>query len=806
MGYSRSGRGQRSLAAFLTASTLSAITTLFLTAAAALPTTAAARPSHDQPVYKDPNAPLEQRVEDLLSRMTLEEKIAQITTIWNRKQEILTAAGDFDAAKARKVFPAGIGQVARPSDLRGSGSPYEQPYRNARETVALVNAMQHFAMKDTRLGIPILFHEEGLHGYVARDATSFPQAIALASSWDPDLLTRVFTIDAREMRARGAQLALAPVVDVARDPRWGRFEETYGEDPFLVSTLGVAAVLGFQGTSLPLAHDRVFATLKHMTGHGQPESGTNVGPADVTERTLREVFFPPFGAAITVGHALNVMPSYNEIDGLPSHANYWLLHDILRGEMGFKGAVDSDYEAIEQLQTLHHVEPDLVHAAARALHAGVDFDNPDGAAYAKLPEALAAGLVKQDEIDTAVRRMLRLKFLAGLFENPYADAAYAEKITDNAEARALAVEAARKTTVLLKNDGTLPLHIDGLKTLAVIGPNAAVVQLGGYSNVPAHSVSLLDGIKAKVGNRVHVVTAEGVRLTNKGDWYSDDVVPADRDENLARIKDAVAVAQGADAIVLAIGGSGATSREGWANNHLGDRSDLGLTAQQDDLARAMFALGKPVVVVLINGSPLSIPEVAEKTNALVEAWYPGQEGGTALADILFGDANPGGKLPVTIARSVGQLPMFYNQKPSAHRGYLFASKDPLFPFGFGLSYSTFEIGAPQVAEHITVGIGHPAVKVSVQVRNTGKVAGDEVVQLYVHQLVASVTRPVKQLAGFRRVSLAPGESQAVDFMLDSGAFSLWNEQMKHVVEPGAFEIMSGPNSVDLKTVTVDVSN
>ena len=799
MGYSRSGRGQRTLAAFLTASTLSAITTLFAT-------TAAARPAHDQPVYKDPNAPLEQRVEDLLSRMTLEEKIAQITTIWNRKQEILTPAGDFDAVKARKIFPAGIGQVARPSDLRGSGSPYEQPYRNARETVALVNAMQHFAMKDTRLGIPILFHEEGLHGYVARDATSFPQAIALASSWDPDLLTRVFTIDAREMRARGAQLALAPVVDVARDPRWGRFEETYGEDPFLVSTLGVAAVVGFQGTSLPLAHDRVFATLKHMTGHGQPESGTNIGPADVTERTLREVFFPPFDAAITVGHALNVMPSYNEIDGLPSHANYWLLHDILRGEMGFKGAVDSDYEAIEQLQTLHHVEADLVHAAARALHAGVDFDNPDGAAYAKLPEALAAGLVKQDEIDTAVRRMLRLKFLAGLFENPYADAAYAEKITNNAEARALAVEAARKTTVLLKNDGTLPLHIDGLKTLAVIGPNAAVVQLGGYSNVPAHSVSLLDGIKAKVGNRVHVVTAEGVRLTNKGDWYSDDVVPADRDENLARIKDAVAVAQGADAIVLAIGGSGATSREGWANNHLGDRSDLGLTAQQDDLARAMFALGKPVVVVLINGPPLSIPEVAERTNALVEAWYPGQEGGTALADILFGDANPGGKLPVTIARSVGQLPMFYNQKPSAHRGYLFASKDPLFPFGFGLSYTTFEIGVPQVAEHITVGIGHPAVKVSVQVRNTGKVAGDEVVQLYVHQLVASVTRPVKQLAGFHRVSLAPGESQTVDFMLDSGAFSLWNERMKHVVEPGAFEIMSGPNSVDLKKVTVDVSH
>jgi beta-glucosidase len=276
------------------------------------------------------------------------------------------------------------------------------------------------------------------------------------------------------------------------------------------------------------------------------------------------------------------------------------------------------------------------------------------------------------------------------------------------------------------------------------------------------------------------------------------------DENRARIKEAVNVAQGADAIVLAIGGSGATSREGWANNHLGDRSDLGLTAQQDELARAMFAIGKPVVVVLINGSPISAPEVFEKTNALLEAWYPGQEGGTALADILFGAANPGGKLPVTIARSVGQLPMFYNHKPTAHRGYLFASKDPLFPFGYGLSYTTFDIGAPRVADHVSLKGG--PVKVSVVVRNTGKVAGDEVVQLYLHQVVASVTRPVKELKGFQRVSLAPGESKTVDFTLDWDAFSLWNEQMKHVVEPGAFEIMTGPDSANLKTVTVDVTD
>jgi beta-glucosidase len=757
------------------------------------------------PVYLDASAPVEQRVEDLLARMTLEEKIAQITATWNRKQEIFTPTNDFDAAKARQVFPAGIGHFTRPSDLRGGGgNPFEQPFRDARETVALVNAIQHYAVKDARLGIPVLFHEEGLHGYAARDATSFPQAIALASSWDPELLTRVFTIAGREIRARGVQMVLAPVVDVARDPRWGRIEETYGEDPYLVGQLGIAAVRGFQGDSLPLAAGKVFATLKHMTGHGQPEGGTNVGPASISERTLREVFFPPFAAAVRSTHVLNVMASYNEIDGVPSHANHWLLHDILRGEMGFTGAVVSDYEGIEQLQRLHHVEPDLLHAAARALHAGVDFDLPDGEAYAKLPDALAAGLVTQAEIDTAVRRMLRMKFLAGLFESPYADARYAQAITNNAEARTLAEQAARETTVLLKNDGTLPLRASSLKTLAVIGPNAATVDLGGYSNVPAHTVSILDGIKTKVGNRVHVVSAEGVRITEKGNWYSDEVVLAKREDNLARIKEAVSVAQGADEIVLVIGGSSATSREGWdTNTHLGDRANLGLLAQQDELARALFDLRKPVVVLLINGAPLSIPAIAEAANALVEGWYPGQEGGTALADILFGAANPGGKLPVTFARSTGQLPLFYNQKPSAHRGYLFDSKEPLFPFGFGLSYTTFEISAPHLSA--TQIKGDQPVTVSVDVRNTGKVAGDEVVQLYLHDVVSSVTRPVKELKGFRRVTLAPGQGTTVQFTLDSEAFALWDEHMKHVVEPGAFEIMVGPNSADLKSATLNVT-
>ncbi len=764
---------------------------------------AAAAPDPTHPLYKDSSAPLEQRVDDLLGRMTLAEKIVQITCIWDRKKELLDASGNFDLAKARTSFADGIGQVARPSDINGSGGdPLQTPFRDARQTVTLINAIQHFQVENTRLGIPALFHEEGLHGYAARDATSFPQAIALASSWDPQLLTRVFTVAGREIRARGVQMVLAPVVDVGRDPRWGRIEETYGEDPYLVGQLGIAAVRGFQGDTLPLAPGKVFATLKHMTGHGQPESGTNVGPATLPERTLRELFFPPFAAALHSANARNVMASYNEIDGIPSHANYWLLHDVLRGEMGYKGAVVSDYYGIEQLEQLHHVVPDLMHAAARALHAGVDFDLPDGEAYLKLPQALAAGLVTQAQIDEAVRRMLRMKFQAGLFENPYADADAAVRITGNDEARALAVQAAARTTVLLKNDGMLPLRAQAIKTLAVIGPNAAAVEVGGYSNVPAHQVSLLDGLRAKVGSRMQIVTAEGVQITASGDWYTDEVKLADPAENQRRIAQAVALARTADAIVLAIGQKPAISREGWADTHLGDRDSLGLVGQQEDLAQALFALGKPVTVVLINGSPLGIPEIAAKANAMLEAWYPGQEGGTALADILLGDSNPGGKLPVTIPRSVGQLPLFYNQKVSAHRGYVFSSKDPLYPFGFGLSYTTFTIGAPQLSAP-QVKAGQP-VTVSVEVRNTGTRAGDEVVQLYVHETVASVTQPVKQLKAFRRVTLAPGQSTTVRFTLDRTAFDLWDEHMKRVIEPGTFEIMVGDSSAAVKTAKLDI--
>ena len=756
-----------------------------------------------QPLYKQASAPVADRVEDLLGRMTLEEKVAQLEVVWTGKTKVFDANDRFDPAKMAQVYPNGIGGVARPSDAHGPISPRKLPGRDVAGTIRLVNAMQHWAIEKTRLGIPILFHEEGLHGYAALGATSFPVPIALASSWDSDLVRRTNVVTAREIRARGVTQALSPVVDIARDPRWGRIEETFGEDPYLAGEMGVAAVEGLQGPGRArvLKPGHVFATLKHLTGHGQPESGTNVGPAPVSERELRENFFPPFEEVIRRTGVAAVMPSYNEIDGVPSHANRWLLHDVLRGEWGFEGAITSDYSAIDQLKDIHHVAGDLEEAARRALAAGVDMDLPDGLSYSTLVDQVRAGKVSQAAVDDAVRHVLDMKFRSGLFEHPYADVAAAQAITNNPDARALALEAARKSIVLLKNDGLLPLKPQG--TIAVIGPNAAKAHLGGYYGQPPHTVSLLDGIKAEVGDTAHIVYAEGVRITENDDWWQDEVTLADPAENRQRIAEAVEVARGADTIVLNIGGNEQTSREGWAASHLGDRDSLELVGQQKALFEALKALGKPLVVVLTNGRPLAVTHIANEANALIEGWYGGEQGGTAMADILFGKVNPGGKLPVTFPRSVGQLPVFYNYKPSAHRGYVFDNPAPLFPFGYGLSYTRFEIGAPRLSQkHIGVG---GTVSVAVDVANVGTVPGDEVVQLYIRDNVSSVTQPVKELKGFERVTLAPGERKTVSFTLGPRDFALWNLDMDHVVEPGTFEIMVGPDSQHLETVALEVS-
>ena len=761
-------------------------------------------------VYKDARAPVETRVDDLIKRMSLDEKIVEITAVWDAKTKIMDAKGEFDPGKMPAVFPNGIGQFARPSDAKGPASPRMVRGRDVRGTIRLVNALQKYQVEKTRLGIPVIFHEEGLHGYAALGATSFPQAIALASSWDPSLIRELNTVTAREMRARGVSIALSPVVDVARDPRWGRIEETFGEDPFLVGEMGVAAVEGLQGTGRvrTLGPGKVFATLKHLTGHGQPESGTNTGPAPISERTLRENFFPPFEQVIRRTGIEAVMPSYNEIDGLPSHANTWLLGNVLRGEWGYDGALLSDYYAISDLQDIHHIAASKEDAARRALAAGVDSDLPSGGSYSTLTAAVRAGRVPEATIDTAVRRMLTLKFRAGLFENPYADVKAAVAITNNADARALALKAAQRSITLLKNDGMLPLALPAngapKPTIAVIGPSAAVARLGGYYGQPPVTVSILDGIKAKVGTRANIVFAQGVKITENDDWWEDDVKLAEPAANRRLIAEAVATARGADLIILTLGDTEQTSREGWAKSHLGDRSSLDLVGEQQELFDTLKVLGKPITVVLINGRPASTIKISEQANAIIEGWYLGEQGGNAVADVLFGDVNPGGKLPVTIPRNVGQLPVFYNAKPSARRGYLFDTTEPLYPFGFGLSYSTFEVGAPTLSATKITPTGN--VTVSVPVRNTSARAGDETVQVYVRDVVSSVTRPIKELKAFRRITLAPGEARNVSFTLTPEAFWMWNDKMQRVVEPGDFEIMAGPDSVRVKSVTLTVSN
>ncbi|MDB5457881.1 MAG: beta-glucosidase [Caulobacter sp.] len=796
-----------------------AITRRFLgvsLAALAMAVSTRVRAADGRPLYKDPSQTVDVRVRDLLGRMTLEEKVAQMVGIWEHKDRIQTEDGTFSPAKATAAFPSGLGQISRPSDYRGvkapapvggvgaAGAVADAVNRNPRQTAQYINAAQKWAMESTRLGIPMLMHDEALHGYVARDATSFPQAIALASTWDPELVEKVFSVAAREMRARGSNIALAPVVDVARDPRWGRIEETYGEDPHLVGEMGLAAIRGFQGKTLPLAKDKVFVTLKHLTGHGQPENGTNVGPAEISERTLRENFFPPFQRAVTELPVRSVMPSYNEIDGVPSHANHWLLTDVLRGEWGFQGAAMSDYFAIREMVTRHKMFDTIADAAVAAINAGVDVELPDGEAYNALPDLVRAGRVPQALIDQAVARILKMKFEGGLFENPYGDEKNADKLTATPDAIALARVAAQRAMVLLKNDdGLLPLDAGKIKRLALLGTHARDTPIGGYSDVPRHVVSVLEGLRAEAKGKFTVDYAEAVRITESRSWSGDVVKLVDPAINAQLIAAAVETAKQADVIVMVLGDNEQTSREAWADNHLGDRASLDLIGQQNDLAKAIFDLGKPTVVLLLNGRPLSVNLLKERAGALIEGWYLGQETGNAVADVLFGRANPGGKLPVSIARGVGQLPIFYNHKPTARRGYLFDETSPLFPFGFGLSYTSFDISAPRVAK-ATIGMGE-SVTVEVDVANTGGRSGDEVVQLYLHDEAASVTRPVLELKAFKRVTLAAGARTTVTFELKPADLAIWDIHMKNVVEPGAFTVLVGPNSAQLKTARFTVS-
>lgn len=716
------------------------------------------------------------KIEGIISRMSLREKIAQLGSISVRD---LMEEGRFSPEKARKLISDGIGQITRAAGW--SGLP-------PKEAAELTNDIQRFLKEETRLGIPAIVHEECLSGFMADKATTYPQAIGLASTWEPDLIRRMTSAIRREMRAVGAHQGLSPVLDVLRDPRWGRVEETLGEDHYLVACMGVAYVMGLQGDDLK---EGVIATVKHFAAHGFPEGGRNWAPVHMGMREFREIFLFPFEAAVRAAKVKSVMNAYHDLDGVPCAASRELLTDILRGEWGFDGIVVSDYGAIDMLRTAHHTAADKREAAIQALEAGIDVELPGINCYGEpLLKAVEEGLLSEALIDEAVRRVLKVKEELGLFDNPFVNPDDAPATFDCDEHRSLALEIARKSMVLLKNeDGLLPLE-KNIGSVAVIGPNADTARnmLGDYTytahlslgEMAVPMVTVLEGIKAKVSSGTVVRYAKGCEVfggTKEG------------------FAEAIEAAQNSDVVILTLGGKSGLSGTDTCGEFR-DRADLGLPGYQRELAEAILRVGRPTVVVFINGRPFSEEGIVEKAGAILEAWLPGEEGGNAVADVLFGDYNPGGRLPISVPRSVGQIPINYNRKPASHRDYVFTKGTPLFPFGHGLSYTTFQYGDLEISPDKIEPAGQ--VTIGLKVKNTGDREGDEVVQLYIRDVMASVTRPVKELKGFKRINLKPGEERRVVFKLSADQLAFYDRSVKLVVEPGTFEVMIGSSSEEIR--------
>lgn len=757
------------------------------------------------PDYKNQKLSIEKRVKDLLSRMTLEEKAAQMIAADRDIKSLISISenGEIIFDDIIGAFPNGLGQVTRLSEVKGGKSQTSQgndkpltPYENAK----LSNQLQKYFIENTRLGIPVIFHEECLHGLVASQATSFPHPIAMAGTFNPELVKKVYTMIAKETRLRGGHQALTPVVDIARDARWGRVEETFGEDPYLTSQIGISAINGFQGEKQGINNEHIAATLKHFAAHGQPENGTNIAPANYSERVLREVHFFPFKEIIQKAGVKSVMTTYHEIDGVPINANKWLVTDLLRGEWGFDGFVVSDYYSIREMHkrdgiAAHRVAANGKHAAQLAINAGVNIELPNPDCYLNIVELVNEGTISEETIDKLVGEMLKVKFELGLFDNPYSSPEKAQQFCGTKENSTLAKEAALQAIVLLENrNNAVPLNINEYKNIAVIGPNAARQNVGGYTGVPSNYTTVLDGIKQKVGDKANITYAEGCRITIGGSWVEDKITLPEMNEEKQKIAEAVEVAKNSDVIILVVGGNEQTSREAWSFTHLGDRASLQLIGMQDELIDALHETGKPIVAFVYNGRPLAFNNLIEKADAIFECWYPGQESGNAVADILFGDYNPGAKLPISFPRSVGHIPVYYNHKPSARRGYFNADITPLYPFGYGLSYTTFEMNNLRLEKNTIV--KNETVKVFVDVKNTGTQKGDEVIQLYIRDELSTVTRPVKELKDFARITLNPGETKTVELIITPEKLKFYDINMNYVVEPGEFTIMVGSSSDD----------
>ena len=727
--------------------------------------------------------------------MSLDEKLAQLTSRWS--YELLDGEA-FDEARATACLANGIGQITRVAGATNLGQ---------RAVAELANRIQRFLVEKTRLGIPAIVHEECLHGLLARESVCFPQSIGLAATWDPELARSMAERLGRELRAAGAQQALAPIFDITRDPRWGRVEETYGEDPYLVAEIGAAYVRGLQGDGAP--HERVLATGKHMVGHGLPEGGLNHAPSHIGQRELEDSFLFPFEAAVRDAGLRSMMHAYDDVDGMPCVASRYLFTELLRERWGFDGIVVSDYLGIDELITSHEVTEDRATAAALALGAGVDMELPTTRFFAApLAEALASGRVSQADVDTAVVRVLRVKFELGLFENPYVDPG-AAGLPFGAD-RALAREIARRSIVLLANDGTLPLR-RGLRSVAVIGPTADDARnlVGDYAHQP-HIEALLElgalgwdvpkGLVAadEVAGRRTILDAIRDRLEAGTEIrYARGCGILDGSDDSIRV--AATAARGADVAIVVVGEkSGLTSD--CTCGEARDRLDICLPGRQRELVAAVAATGTPMVIVLVSGRPLAVESEANAAAAILHAWVPGEEGPEALADVMFGATNPGGKLPITVPRHTGQIPIYYGHKPSGgrsqwHGPYVDGSNLPLWPFGFGMSYTQFEIADLRL-DHSEVAVDGEFTA-SVEVRNVGQRTGDEVVELYVRDVAASVTRPVLELRGFKRVTLAPGEARRVSFRLAVEQLAFTGVDGRLRLEPGRISVMVGSSSQDL---------
>ena len=718
-----------------------------------------------KPLYRDANEPIEKRLDDLLSRMSLAEKIRQLD-MYSSATALMDKHSDETHATADAVFMPEKAQALL-GEL-GVGSIHD-----LNPTPAQANAIQSWVVAHNRLGIPALFIEEGLHGFDT--GTVFPAPIGLAATWNPEIARQTAAAIAAEARATGIDMILAPVLDLAREPRWGRVEEDFGEDPYLTGQLGLSYVRGAQGDSLNSDHT-VIAEPKHFAAHGSPDGGINTSPVHMGERELRSIMLKSFEPAFREGHAMSVMAAYHEIDGIPVTADPLLFKTILRQEWGFNGFVLSDLGAIERLYTVHHVAATPKDAVCLAIRSGVDmqfYDFKHEVFQKSLIDCVNEGTLPQADVDRAARSVLRVKFALGLFDRPLIDPSLNPRVHRAAEHLALSLQSARESMTLLKNEGALLPLSTSTKHIAVIGPNAAIARYGDYEReTNGERVNLLQGVRALV---------PGAQVTS-----SDG----------ADIPASVALAKAADAVILALGEWQGISGEGF------DRSDLNLPGNQEQLLEAVVATGKPVVLVLQNGRPLTIGWAKDHVPAILEAWYPGEFGGRAIAETLFGLNNPAGRLTITFPRSLGQLPDFYNADPSRMYKYVDDDGKPLFPFGFGLSYTAFSY------DHLTAKAPAPGssgdVEVSVDVTNTGDREGDEVAQLYLRQNTSSVETPGRSLKGFSRIRLKAHEIRTVTFHVPQTELAIWSAQGQWVVEPGEFTVWTGGSSLATLTTTFDL--